>query len=166
MYRLILLIGIFFVGSYAQSWLSSTPEPKQIQQPSDSSQVIADRIVESKIPVLVDFWAPWCGPCRMLGPVIEELKKEYSGKMTFMKVNVDVNRKLSAYFKISSIPAVFLIKNKSVVNYLPGLQSKQTYKQAIEKTLHDAPKTSSEKSPENTSIKPSPDESAASANDE
>ncbi len=105
------------------------------QQTVDSSQAFADRIVGSKIPVLIDFWAPWCGPCRFLGPTIEELKKEYAGKILVMKINVDVHRALAAYFKISSIPAVFLINNKAVVQYLPGLQPKESYKQAIDKVL-------------------------------
>jgi thioredoxin 1 len=106
----------------------------------DSSQQFADRIVQSKIPILVDFWAPWCGPCRFLGPTIEGLKKEYAGKILVMKINVDIHRGLANYFQISSIPAVFIIANKTVVEYLPGLQPKENYVQAIDKAIASSKK--------------------------
>jgi thioredoxin 1 len=133
----------------SQPW--SPPQPMH-EDPStmDSSQAIADRIVASKIPVLIDFWAPWCGPCRMLGPTIEDLKKEYKGKIQVMKVNVDINRSLSAFFKISSIPAVFLVANKAVIEYLPGLQPKEAYKKAIEKALKTPVKPSSGETKQDT----------------
>ena len=74
----------------------------------------------------------------MLGPTIEELKKEYGGKIQVIKVNVDIHRGLAAYFRVSSIPAVFIIANKTVVDYLLGCQPKETYKQAIDKVLKGA----------------------------
>ena len=108
--------------------------------PADSSQAIADRIIASETPVLVDFWAAWCGPCRMLTPVIHELEKEYNGKVLFIKVNVDVHKALSSYFGVSSIPAIFIIHKKNVVNTLTGVQPKKRYIEALKTILADAAK--------------------------
>ena len=110
------------------------------QTPStDSSQQIADMIVNSKIPVLVDFWAVWCGPCKMLNPIIKQLEKDYDKKVLFLKVNVDIHRSIAAYFNITSIPAVFIIKDKTVVKMLPGLQSREVYANALNEILASKP---------------------------
>ena len=101
----------------------------------DSSQQIADRIVQSKIPVLVDFWAVWCGPCRMISPVIAKLEKAYHGRVLFMKVNVDYNRQIAGYFRIQGIPAVFIIRDKAVQRALVGMQREADYRKAIEDVL-------------------------------
>ena len=101
----------------------------------DSSDIIADRIVKSNIPVMLDFWATWCMPCRMLGPTVEDLKKKYTGRIKVMKIDVDVNKRIAAYFRISSIPAVYFIKDKAVVQYVPGLQDKSVYENAIAELL-------------------------------
>lgn len=101
----------------------------------DSSLQIADLIVKSKVPVLVDFWAAWCGPCRMLNPIIKELEKEFKGKVLFVKVNVDIHKSLSSYFGINGIPAVFIVKDKVVVKSLPGLQPKAAYTAALNEVL-------------------------------
>jgi thioredoxin 1 len=154
MVRILLLMSIIFSMIFGQSGLpsaSTSNEPVSNKQLIDSSQFIADRIVQSKVPVLVDFWAAWCGPCRLLSPTIDELKKEYAGKILVMKVNVDIHRGLSAYFRISSIPAVFIIANRAVVDYLPGLQPKVSYTQAIEKALSNSRK-SPKKEKKDTSI--------------
>ncbi|MBD3419941.1 MAG: thioredoxin [Chitinivibrionales bacterium] len=102
---------------------------------ADSSQKIADKIIKSDIPVLIDFWAVWCMPCKMLDPIIKEVKKKYDGKIEVMKVNVDVHRQIAAYFKISSIPAVFIVNDKAVVKHLMGVQPKEAYFKAIEEVL-------------------------------
>jgi thioredoxin 1 len=107
--------------------------------PEDSSQAIADRIVQSEIPVLVDFWAAWCGPCRILNPIIAELEETYKDKVLFIKVNVDIHRALSSYFGVSSIPAVFIIHKKSVVQALPGVQPKENYIKALDTVLKGSP---------------------------
>jgi thioredoxin-like negative regulator of GroEL len=78
-------------------------------------------------------------PCRMLGPTIEELKKKYAGKIKVMKINVDVQVRIAAYFRVSSIPAVFFIKDKAVVLYLPGLRPKEDYEKAITEVLAQKP---------------------------
>jgi len=108
---------------------------KQSQALSDSSQLIANEIVKSEIPVLVDFWAPWCGPCRLLNPIIQELEKEFAGKVRFVKVNVDVHRSIAAYFEVRSIPVVFIINKKVAVKAIPGLQPKEAYVEALKEVL-------------------------------
>ena len=145
MIKSIIMVMVFYTVAFCQSWLNQSPPAgtdahPPMEMPFDSSQIIADRVVKSPIPVLMDFWATWCGPCRMLGPIIEELKKKYAGKVSFEKINVDVHRNLSAYFRVSAIPAVFIVSNKTVVNYLQGLQPKEVYEQALQSALHP-PKT-------------------------
>lgn len=82
---------------------------------------------------LVDFWAPWCGPCQMASPIIDELAKEYEGKVKVGKVNVDEEGTLATEYEIMSIPSVFLFKNGEIVETLIGGQSKESYIEAIEK---------------------------------
>ncbi|KIC92648.1 thioredoxin [Flavihumibacter solisilvae] len=88
-------------------------------------------IASDKLSVL-DFWAEWCGPCRAIGPVIEELSKEYNGKVKIGKVNVDNNPQLSINYGITSIPAILFIKNGQVVDKLVGAQPKANFVKKIE----------------------------------
>lgn len=81
---------------------------------------------------VVDFWAEWCGPCRAIGPVIEELSKEYSGKVNIGKVNVDNNPQVSTTYGITSIPAILFIKNGQVVDKMVGAQPKSNFVKKIE----------------------------------
>jgi thioredoxin 1 len=120
-------------GAFGQP--KAMPDP-----PSDSSQQLADRIVNSKKPVFIDFWAVWCGPCRMLNPVIKQLEEEYKGRVEFMKINVDVHRSIAQYFGISGIPAVFIVKDKAVINGMVGLRPIADYQAALKAALAPRPK--------------------------
>ena len=90
-----------------------------------------DEVVKSDIPVLADFWASWCGPCKMLAPIIEELAKEYEGKVKVGKVNVDDEAELSLRFNILSIPTVILFKEGKEVNRLVGFSMKEDFEEMI-----------------------------------
>ena len=79
--------------------------------------------IDGELPLLVDFWASWCGPCRMLGPVIDEIASSYKGKLNVGKVNVDEQPELASQFKIMTIPTVYIIKNKKVLGRLNGAVS-------------------------------------------
>jgi thioredoxin len=94
-----------------------------------------EQVLQSKMPVVVDFWAPWCQPCRMVSPVIEELAKEYDGKVVVGKMNVDENQVPSAEYGVMSIPTVMIFKEGKPVQSLVGAQGKQAYKTEIDKAL-------------------------------
>jgi len=85
-----------------------------------SDQSFEDEVIKSSLPVLVDFWAPWCGPCRMVAPVIEKLSGKYRGKFKFVKLNVDGNPKTAGAFKVMSIPTLLLFKNGKVEETVIG----------------------------------------------
>lgn len=89
-------------------------------------------VLQSQEPVLVDFWAPWCGPCRMLAPVIDELAKEYEGKVKVGKINTDENPNAPARFKISAIPTLLFFKGGKVVEQLVGVHSKSDIKNILD----------------------------------
>ncbi|MBW1853690.1 MAG: thioredoxin [Thermodesulfobacteriota bacterium] len=92
-------------------------------------------VTDSEMPVLVDFWAPWCGPCKMIAPVLEELAKEYDGRVKIVKLNVDDSPDTASKFGIRSIPTLIMFKNGKVFEQTVGAQSKDNLKQLFDKSL-------------------------------
>lgn len=92
-------------------------------------------VLETKTPVLVDFWAPWCGPCLMAGPVIEELAKEYEDKLRVGKLYVDENPKMTEKYKIMTIPTVIIFKGGKEIKRQVGFPGKENYKKLIDSVL-------------------------------
>jgi len=95
-----------------------------------------DEVVKSDTPVLVDFWAPWCGPCNMITPIIEELAQEYDGKYKVFKLNVDESPQTAATFGVMSIPTMILFKAGEVVEFIVGANnSKESLKKKMDALL-------------------------------
>lgn len=100
---------------------------------SDSS--FQSDVIESEVPVLVDFWAEWCSPCKMIGPILEELTPEYAGRVNIAKIDVDANPKTPQAFGIRSIPTLILFKNGVVEAQQVGAVSKKQLEEFLEKNL-------------------------------
>ncbi len=94
-----------------------------------------EEVIDSNIPVIVDFWAAWCGPCKMIAPIIEQLSVEYSQKVKFAKLNVDENPNLSDQYGINSIPSIFMFKNGEKVDALVGARPKQAFDDMIKRNI-------------------------------
>ena len=105
-------------------------KPREVSD-EDFEQVV----IKAVNPVLVDFWAPWCGPCRAVAPIVEELATEYDGKITFAKVNVDENPKTAAGYSIMSIPTLLLFKDGKPMKQMVGLRPKEEFKKNLDASL-------------------------------
>ena len=92
-------------------------------------------VLESDRPVVVDFWAPWCGPCRMVSPIVEELSREYGDKVRFLKMNTDENEQTTIQYGIFSIPTLIIFKDGREVNRLIGFAPKEQLKRQIDRSL-------------------------------
>lgn len=107
---------------------------------SDSVTEIMDsvfdaEVLESEIPVLVDFWAPWCGPCKALSPVIEEISETYKGKVKVSKINVDENPETTMKFRIRSIPTLIAFKDGEVADQIVGAVAKSEIEKILDKAI-------------------------------
>jgi len=96
-----------------------------------TDQNFQQEVLNSQKPVLVDFWAPWCGPCQMMGPIIEELAEELEGKVVVGKLNVDENPQMAQKYGIMSIPTLLIFKDGQVVEQFVGVQPKEVLKQVL-----------------------------------
>jgi thioredoxin 1 len=92
-------------------------------------------VENSEVPVLVDFWAPWCGPCRAVAPVLDELARKYNPKIKIGKLNVDEEQNLAAKYRVMSIPTLMLFKNGRVIDKMVGLRSSQELERMLEKAI-------------------------------
>jgi thioredoxin 1 len=106
-------------------------------QPTNVTTADFERVVlESRMPVLVDFWAQWCPPCHAIAPVIEAFAAEYGGRLSVAKVDIDDNTKLAAEYQVRSIPTVMLFADGAVRGVLVGARSSDAYREAIDALLH------------------------------
>ncbi len=105
-----------------------------VKQVSDTKSWETD-VMSSSVPVFVDFWAEWCGPCRMVSPVVEELSEEYNGKVDFVKVNVDNANELASKYNVFSIPTLAIFSKGQIIAQQVGAASKESYKNMIERAL-------------------------------
>jgi thioredoxin 1 len=102
---------------------------------SVTDNTFEQEVLKAELPVLVDFWAPWCGPCKAVAPVVEDLSKEYEGRLKVVKLNTDENPKTAQAYSIKGIPSLFLFKSGQVVEQVVGAVPKSTLATAVNKHL-------------------------------
>lgn len=106
---------------------------ENVREISDSD--FQAQVLSAKVPTLVDFWAPWCGPCKSIAPVLEELAKEFAGKVQIMKLNVDENPRTPSQYNVRGIPNLVIFKNGEVVDQIVGAVPKDQLQAALTKAL-------------------------------
>ena len=104
-----------------------------VQEVSDTS--FESDILKSSVPVLVDFWAPWCGPCRTVGPIVDELANQYAGKIKVAKVNVDESQQVAFQYQVTSIPTFILFKNGRVADRVLGALPRSEFVRFIDRNI-------------------------------
>ena len=124
--------SIYFNGLFPLSRINHIIPYKEFAMAEQITDSNFDKLVlQSPIPVIIDFWAPWCGPCRAMGPVIDELAEEYKGKALIVKMNVDENQATPGKYGIRAIPTIILFKNGEVVEQITGAVSKASLKDLL-----------------------------------
>ena len=112
-----------------------TPLTGETHPVTVTDQNFVEEVEKSPLPVLLDLWAPWCGPCRIVGPTVDQLAKEFSGKVRVGKLNVDENQMTATRFNVQSIPTLLIFKNGRKVDAIIGVQSKEAIARRLEKYL-------------------------------
>lgn len=109
------------------------PETHTVKEVTDNE--FQKEVLQADVPVVVDFWAPWCGPCRIVSPVVEELSKDYNGSVRFVKVNTDDNEQSAMQFGIQVLPTLVIFKDGREVNRLIGFSPKEQLRRQIDRSL-------------------------------
>lgn len=128
------------IAAHVNFLLGLGPKPSTAQPPSAKPITISDanfasEVLRSPIPVLVDFWADWCGPCHMVAPAVEKIAQKYAGRLKVAKLNVDENPRMAAQYQAMSIPLLLVFKGGQPVSRLVGAQPQSQIEQAVEKAL-------------------------------
>ena len=100
-----------------------------------SQQNFSSEVLNATMPVLIDFWAPWCGPCKMIAPIVEELANEYAGRLKVGKVNTDENLEIASKYQITSIPTLLIFKSGKPLQKIIGFKSKSDLKKVIDSVI-------------------------------
>jgi thioredoxin 1 len=113
-----------------------TPNTPVLDKPvAVTDATFEQEVIDSDLPVLVDFWAAWCGPCRMVAPILDKLAKEYAGQIKVAKVDVDANPGLSQAFRIQSIPNLMVVKNRTIVFNQPGALPEAPLRELVKQAI-------------------------------
>ena len=133
--RRIALLGAMFVCSVLSLWAQESINKAQfLEKVWNFEKNNQSLVLESDVPVIIDFWAPWCGPCRMLAPELTALQKEYKGKIKIYKINVDEERDLARAFGANALPTIYFIR-KDKISYVQGYRTKAELQQIVDSFL-------------------------------